>query len=105
MRKRTLELGKVLELFALATCMFSFVIVAGCATSPEKITPSYISDSSYTYWSCEELSQEQSRLAASLSTATAEQRRCRDNDIAGVIFWASPYRVFPDVTRSQRSQD
>lgn len=90
MRKRVLRPGGILGVLAQATFVLSFLLAAGCATSPEKIIPSHMSDSSYVDWGCEELSREQSRLAASLSAAADEQRRCRDNDIAGVILLGFP---------------
>ena len=65
-------------------------IVGGCATLPEKIAPSDISDVSYKSWSCEQLSREQPRLAAALATVSDAQRGCRNKDIAGILFIGLP---------------
>lgn len=64
--------------------------ITGCATAPENIAPSYISEMSYNQWTCEHLAQEQPRLVSALASATEAQRRCRNNDIAGVIFLGLP---------------
>jgi D-proline reductase (dithiol) PrdB len=68
----------------------SALFIGGCATLPEKIAPSEISDVPYMKWSCEQLSQEHPRLAAALATASDKQRGCRNNDIAGLLFIGLP---------------
>jgi len=75
---------KTLFLTAIILCL------TGCATAPENIAPSYISEISYNQWTCDQLSQEQPRLVSALASATEAQRRCRNNDIAGVIFLGFP---------------
>lgn len=62
----------------------------GCATSPENIPPSYISDIPYRGWECDQLAEEQIRLNAALSTAYGAQRKARSNDITGVILIGLP---------------
>jgi hypothetical protein len=79
MKKYTLGMG--------AICI---ILLQGCATSPENIPPSYISDLSYNNWSCEQIAQEQPRLVAALASSSDAQRRCRSNDIAGVILLGLP---------------
>jgi hypothetical protein len=68
----------------------SALFIGGCATLPEKIAPSEISDVPYMKWSCEPLSQEHPRLAAALATASDRQRGCRKKDIAGPLFIGLP---------------
>ena len=69
--------------------MFSAVGLS-CAAKPESIAPAYISEMSYRDWTCEQLAQEQLRLAAALSAACDAQRRARANDTVGVIFLGLP---------------
>jgi hypothetical protein len=64
--------------------------LGGCATLPEKISPADISDVSYRNWSCEQLSKEQPQLSAALNSTSAAQRRCRNTDIAGLLFIGLP---------------
>ena len=66
------------------------LLLAGCAVKPESIRPAYISEMSYQSWTCDQLGQEQLRLAAALSTACDAQRQCRSNDTVGVIFLGFP---------------
>jgi len=63
--------------------------LGGCATLPEKIAPSDISNASYGNWSCEQLSQEEPQLTAALAGASDAQRR-RNTDIAGLLFIGLP---------------
>lgn len=75
---------KTLAVLAVILCL------AGCATAPENIPPSYISEMSYNQYTCEQLAQEQTRLSAALATTCDAQRQCRSNDVAGVIFLGLP---------------
>jgi hypothetical protein len=62
----------------------------GCATPPEAIPPSYVSQVGYTSFSCKQLGEEQGRLVVALSTASDAQRQARSNDVAGVILLGLP---------------
>ncbi len=66
------------------------VVLAGCATAPENIEPAYVSEAIYQDRSCEQLGQEQNRLASELSYAADEQRRAARDDAAGVFFLGLP---------------
>jgi hypothetical protein len=70
--------------------LLSALYLDGCATLPEKIAPSDISNASYENWSCEQLSQEQPQLTAALASASDAQRRCRKADIAGLLLIGLP---------------
>lgn len=61
-----------------------------CAAPPESIAPAYISEVGYMKWTCDQLAEEQTRLAAALSSACDAQRRARSNDTVGVIFLGLP---------------
>jgi hypothetical protein len=64
--------------------------ISSCATAPENIAPSYVSEMSYNSWTCEQLAQEQPRLVAALARAYDAQTKARSNDIAGVILLGLP---------------
>jgi hypothetical protein len=85
------------QLFLLLLLAF---YVGGCATLPEKIAPSEISDMPYLKWSCEQLLQEQPKLAASLAAASDAQRRCRNADITGLLFIGLPVATLTGFNRS-----
>jgi hypothetical protein len=63
---------------------------AGCATAPENIPPAYISEMSYMNYTCEQLAQEQERLASALASTSKAQRQARTNDTWGVILIGLP---------------
>lgn len=44
----------------------------------------------YRSWTCDQLAEEQPRLVAALSSASDAKRKCRSNDIAGVILLGVP---------------
>lgn len=81
------------------------VLAAGCAKSPDSISPSYISEFSYQPLSCEMLGQEDARLAQALATASSQQEKARSNDIAGVILIGLPVsslsgdNIAPEIAR------
>lgn len=66
------------------------VSLVGCATPPENIAPAYISEMTYMNYTCEQLAQEQSRLASALAATSDAQRRARTGDTVGVIFLGLP---------------
>jgi C-terminal processing protease CtpA/Prc len=70
--------------------LFIAALISGCATAPENIAPSYVSHIAYMQYSLEELSQEQARLQAAVSTSSDAQRKARSNDTMGVIFLGLP---------------
>ena len=66
------------------------LLLSGCATAPENIVPAYISEMTYMNYTCEQLAQEQSRLASALAATSDAQRRARSGDTVGVIFLGLP---------------
>lgn len=91
--------------------MFAAVLAAGCAKSPESISPAYVSEMHYRAWTCEQLAQERSHLAAALTTASAQQEQARSNDIAGIILLGLPVaslsgdNIAPEVARLKGERD
>jgi hypothetical protein len=65
-------------------------LAAGCAKSPESIAPAYISPLSYQNFACDQLAEENVRVAAALAQASQQQRDARTNDTVGVIFLGLP---------------
>jgi hypothetical protein len=78
----------VLPTFAAA--ILATLLLGGCATAPENIAPIYVSDFSYSNWTCKQMAEEQPRLVAALATASAAQTQARNDDIAGVILIGLP---------------
>ena len=72
----------------LTTMLFVF----GCATSPDKISPSYVSPLQYQSYSCSQIEQEFARIGRRVSEVTGQQQRERTKDqwafgIGMVLFW------------------
>ena len=85
--------------------ILSLAVIMGCAKSPESIAPSYISDVGYQSWQCQQLAEEDQRLAAALSTASAQQKNARTNDTVGVLLIGLPVssmsgdNIAPEIAR------
>ncbi len=70
--------------------VLALALLSGCATAPEKVASSYVSELAYQTYSCEQLCEEYARLNAALRTAAQNQRKVRAGDKAGVIFLGLP---------------
>ena len=71
---------------AIAICS----ILCGCAASPSKIKPAYVSQTPYKALSCEELAAERERVADALWKACKTQRGARTADTIGVVLLTFP---------------
>lgn len=85
--------------------MATAAVLAGCARSPDGISPSYVSDVGYQSYSCQQLATEQARLSAALATASTQQEKARTNDIVGVLLIGLPVsslsgdNIAPEIAR------
>lgn len=85
--------------------------VAGCAKTPESISPAYVSDVGYRSWSCANLAGEQQRLASALASASTEQSQARTTDIVGVVLIGIPVsslsggNIAPQIARLKGEQE
>jgi hypothetical protein len=70
--------------------LLPLILLAACAKSPDTIPPSYVSQIGYQSWSCRHLAEENQRLQAALTTASARQENARTNDIVGVVLIGLP---------------
>jgi hypothetical protein len=83
-QKRTRAMKKQMVLLTLLW------VLTGCATRPEKIAPSYVSDMTYRNWECDELAREQSILASKIASESDAQQKASAKDAAGVFFLGIP---------------
>jgi len=85
-----------------ALCLLS---VAGCAKSPDSISPSYVSDIQYNNHTCPQLSEEASRLSSAMARAYTQQENARTSDTVGVILLGLPVaslsgdNIAPEIAR------
>ena len=86
-------------------------VSAGCAPTPERIQPAYVSEVPSQSWTCLQLGEELGRLNSALSTASTQQNTARSNDIAGVIFLGLPVgsmsgqSIAPQIARYKGEQE
>ncbi len=76
----------------LAFIFLVVVLVNGCATSPDKISPTYVSPIVYSHLTCEQIRQETMRINRRISEVAGVQRSERNKDSAAtavgiVLFW------------------
>ena len=72
--------------------------MAGCAASPESITPAYVSPNAFASQSCGQLNASAAQLNARLATATGQQAKQASNDavmtaVALLVFWPSVFFI------------
>jgi len=70
--------------------VISALVFTGCAAVPEAISPAYVSQVTYSDWSCSQLKNEAIHLQRALAVASEQQKKARNNDIAGIIWLGVP---------------
>ena len=96
-----------MALLALAAC----AMTAACAPLPDSIPPASVSEEPYQSWNCQQLAEEELRLALALSSASARQARAHANDALGVFFLKMPIgsmsgqNVAPQIARLKGEQE
>jgi hypothetical protein len=71
-------------------------MLAGCATPPKDIAPTYVSTGLYENLSCKQLRAEAENVSARAATANGQQEKNRGNDAAMttvsiVLFWPAAF--------------
>ena len=74
----------------LLSSVMTMVALSACAKKPETVAPAYISPTTYSSWSCDQLAAEAKRVDNAYGVAAAAQNKARNNDITGVIFLGTP---------------
>lgn len=75
-----------------ASACAGVLVLAGCVRSPESITAHYVSHVQYQSLECEQIAEEQARVAAKLAEVSALQQENANADVALVavgmlVFW------------------
>jgi len=65
-------------------------IIAGCATAPQNIAPTYVSELSFQHLGCQHIYAERQRTIQALATASHTQSLARSNDTLGVLLIGLP---------------
>lgn len=68
----------------------ALVGLAGCASSPEDVKPTYVADTAYASQSCEQLGQAELQEGDVVNTLSDKQRRAHKTDTWGVIALGVP---------------
>ena len=77
--------------FSKTTLAISLVFFTiSCAVNPESIAPAYVSPMLYRDFNCDQLQAEYARVGHALNTVSAQQRKARSSDVAGVFFLGIP---------------
>ena len=82
-------------------CAALAVLVAGCATNPNSIAPTYVSPVLYQNLSCAQLGQEAARVSSRAAAAAGAQSQQQTNDavavtVGVVLFWPALFFVGGD---------
>lgn len=76
-------------------------LAASCASSPNSITPQYVSPMMYQGYTCDQIRLELQRIGARVSEVTGQQQRAANNDalamgVGLVIFWPALFFLASD---------
>lgn len=76
-------------------------VAASCASSPNSITPQYVSPMMYQSYTCDQIRLELQRIGARVSEVTGQQQRAANNDalamgVGLVIFWPALFFLASD---------
>ena len=85
----------IMNKYIAATAALS-VCLAGCATPPKDIAPSYVSTGLYENLSCAQLRSEAEAVSARSAAAYGKQEQARGNDaamttVSVVLFWPAAF--------------
>ncbi|MFC3077772.1 hypothetical protein ACFODL_06695 [Phenylobacterium terrae] len=74
------------------TAMAAASIVAACATSPDKISGTYVSPIQYSNYDCDQIRMEMVRISNKVAEVSGQQKRQASNDAVAmgvglVLFW------------------
>ena len=77
------------------------VILAGCATSPSNVAPTYVSPVVYQNFSCQQLAEEAQRVSSRAAQASGVQQQNATRDTVAmtaaiVVFWPALFLVGGD---------
>ena len=77
------------------------LVLAGCATSPKDIQPTYVSPVLYQNLSCQQLAQEAARVSHEAQTATGAQTQQQSRDavattVGVIVFWPALFLIGGD---------
>ena len=65
-------------------------LLAGCASSPKDVKPTYVPDTVYASMDCQQLGQEELKEGDTLEALTNKQRRAHKTDTWGVLALGVP---------------
>jgi hypothetical protein len=77
------------------------LLLASCASSPNNISPTYVSPMVYQNYSCDQIRVELQRIGARVSEVSGQQQRAANNDAVAmgvglVIFWPALFFLASD---------
>jgi hypothetical protein len=81
-------------------------LIAGCATSPDKVSASYVSPMQYGSYDCDQIRGEMIRVSSRVKeVAGAQQRQARNDQIAVgvglVLFWPALFFLMSDDQKEE----
>ncbi len=95
-------MNKKIICFGVGTSM----LLASCATSPDKVSAQYVSPLQYQSYSCEQIAEELSRVNVRVSEVAGVQQRESNKDkikmgVGLVIFWPALFLLATDGDKKQ----
>lgn len=89
-----------------ASLLVATALMASCASSPDSISPQYVSPMIYQHLTCDQIAAELQRVSVRVSEVTGQQRRAANNDAVAmgvglVIFWPALFFLASDNNKRE----
>lgn len=90
----------------IASAAMATLLLAACATSPNNISPTYVSPLQYQHYSCDQIRVELQRIGVRVSEVTGQQQRAANNDAVAmgvglVLFWPALFFLASDNNKRE----
>ena len=90
----------------LVSLLTATALIASCASSPDSISPQYVSPMIYQNLTCDQIAAELQRVSVRVSEVTGQQRRAANNDAVAmgvglVIFWPALFFLASDNNKRE----
>ena len=94
------------SLLRVVSVLLILSFVAGCATSPEKISATYVSPLQYQSYSCTQLKEESLRVSSRVMEVTGQQKKEATKDAVAmgvglVLFWPALFFLIGDDKKEE----
>jgi hypothetical protein len=88
------------------SALVGLLLIAGCATSPDKISATYVSPLQYQSFTCPQIEGELQRVGVRVGEVTGQQKRAANSDnlamgVGLIVFWPALFFLASDNNKKE----